>query len=119
MTTRASYHVETANTFLAHAHASLREGDLLQASEKGWGAASRMVKAVAETRGWRNSTHGHLYDVVNRLAEETGDQRVRNLFRSASTLHQNFYEGYMPVETVADALNDVEEITGLLAAFVD
>ena len=76
MTTRASYHVETANVFLAHAHASLREGDLLQASEKGWGAASRMVKAVAETRGWRNSTHGHLYDVVNRLAEETGDQRV-------------------------------------------
>ena len=119
MTTRASYHVETANVFLAHAHTYLREGDLLQASEKGWGAASRMVKAVAETRGWRNSTHGHLYDVINRLAEELGDDRVQILFRSASALHQNFYEGYMPEGTVATALNDVEEITGLLAAFVD
>lgn len=119
MTTRASYHVETANVFLAHSHASLREGDLLQASEKGWGAASRMVKAVAETRGWRNSTHGHLYNVIDRLSEELGDDRVQNLFRSASALHQNFYEGYMPEGTVATALNDIEELTGLLAAFVD
>lgn len=119
MTTRASYHVETANDFLAHAHDYLSRGDLLQASEKGWGAASRMVKAVAETRGWRHSTHGDLYRTVNQLAEESGDQRIRNLFRSASALHQNFYEGYMPVETVADALKDIDEITNLLAAVVD
>ena len=119
MTTRAGYHVETANEFLAHAHDYLSRGDLLQASEKGWGATARMVKAVAETRGWRHSTHGDLYRVVNRLAEEKGDQRIRNLFRSASALHQNFYEGYMPVETVADALEDIDEITNLLAAVVD
>ena len=119
MTTRASYHVETANEFQAKAHAYLREGDLLQASEKGWGATARMVKAAAETRGWRHSSHGDLYRAVNRIAEETGDGRIRILFRSASALHQNFYEGYMPEETVADSLKDVEEITGLLAAFVD
>ena len=119
MTTRASYHVETANVFLAHAHTYLREGDLLQASEKGWGATSRMVKAVAETRGWPNSTPGDLYRAVEQIAEESGNQHIGRLFRSASTLHQNFYEGYMPIETVADALDDVEEITGLLAAFVD
>ena len=119
MTTRASYHVETANEFQAKAHAYLREGDLLQASEKGWGATARMVKAAAETRGWRHSSHGDLYRAVNRLARELGDGRIRILFRSASALHQNFYEGYMPEETVADSLKDVEEITGLLAAFVD
>ena len=119
MTTRASYHVETANEFQAKAHAYLREGDLLQASEKGWGAVARMVKAAAETRGWRHSSHGDLYRAVNHIAEETGDGRIRILFRSASALHQNFYEGYMPEETVADSLKDVEEITALLAAFVD
>ena len=78
-----------------------------------------MVKAVAETRGWRHSSHGDLYRAVNRIAEETGNGRIRILFRSASALHQNFYEGYMPEGTVADSLKDVEEITGLLAAFVD
>ena len=119
MTTRANYHVETADEFLAKAHAYLREGDLLQASEKGWGATARMVKAAAETRGWRHRSHGDLYRAVNRIAEETRTERIRILFRSASALHQNFYEGYMPEETVADSLKDVEEITGLLAAFVD
>ena len=119
MTTRASYHVETANEFQAKAHAYLREGDLLQASEKGWGATARMVKAAAETRGWRHRSHGDLYRAVNRIAEETGDGRIRILFRSASALHQNFYEGYMPEGAVASGLKDVEEITGLLAAFVD
>ena len=119
MTTRASYHVETANVFLAHAHTYLREGDLLQASEKGWGATSLMVKAVAETRGWPNSTHGDLYRAVEQIAEESGNQHIGRLFRSASALHQNFYEGYMPEGTVITALNDVEEITRLLATFVD
>ena len=119
MTTRASYHVETANEFLAHAHDYLSRGDLLQASEKGWGATARMVKAVAETRGWRHSTHGDLYRTINRLAEEFSDQRVQNLFRSASALHQNFYEGYMPEGTVASGIDDVEELTNLLAAVVD
>ena len=43
----------------------------------------------------------------------------RLLFRSASALHQNFYEGYMPEATVADALKDVEEITSRLSTVLD
>ena len=78
-----------------------------------------MVKAVAETRGWRHSTHGDLYRTVDLLANELEDQRLRNLFRSASALHQNFYEGYMPEATVADGLKDVGEITDLLTSVLD
>ena len=116
---RPNYHTDTAAEFLIKGRAHLAEGDLLQASEKGWGAAAQMVKAVAETRGWRHSTHGDLYHTVGRLAEELSDQRVQNLFRSVSALHQNFYEGYMPEGTVATGLDDVEEITDLLAAVLD
>ncbi len=119
MTTRADYHTNTADEFLVKARAYLADGDLLQASEKGWGATARMVKAVAETRGWSHSSHGDLYRVVERLAEELGDPRVSNLFRSANALHQNFYEGYMPEEAVANGLDDVTEITELLAAQLD
>ncbi len=119
MTTRAEYHTDTASEFLSKAHTYLAEGDLLQASEKGWGATARMVKAVAETRGWRHSSHGDLYRVVNRLANETSDQRLRILFRSANDLHQNFYEGLMPEEFVAEALEDVEEITSRLTEVLD
>ena len=119
MTTRAEHHTETASEFLSKAHAYLADGDLLQASEKGWGATARMVKAVAETRGWRHSSHGDLYRAIDDLADELSDQRLQNLFRSASALHQNFYEGYMPEATVADALKDVEEITSRLSTVLD
>ena len=54
MTTRVGYHTDTANEFLAKSHTYLAAGDLLQASEKGWGATARIVKAAAETRGWRH-----------------------------------------------------------------
>ncbi len=118
MTTRTDYHTSTADEFLARAHRYVAEGDLLQASEKGWGATARMVKAVAETRGWRHSSHGDLYRTVERVATELDDSRVSILFRSANALHQNFYEGYMPEASVANALSDVDEITSLLAALI-
>ena len=119
MTTRANSHTDTASEFLTKARAHLAEGDLLQASEKGWGAASQLVKAVAEARGWRHSTHGDLYRAVDRLADELPGQRLRLLFRSASALHQNFYEGDMPAVTVADGLDDMDEIVGRLEAVID
>ena len=119
MTTRSDYHTDTANEFLIKGRAHLAEGDLLQASEKGWGATARMVKAVAETRGWPNTTHGDLYRTIDRLARKCPTPRLQNLFRSAGSLHQNFYEGDMPEATVATGLDDVEEIVGLLQAVID
>ena len=37
---------------LAQAKQELAAGDPRQASEKGWGAAAQMVKALAADRGW-------------------------------------------------------------------
>ena len=119
MTTRANCHTDTAAEFLIKGRAHLAEGDLLQASEKGWGAAAQMVKAVAETRGWRHSTHGDLYHAVDLVAEELSDPRVQTLFRSVSALRQNVYEDYMPETGVSTGLDDAEEITDLLAAVLD
>ena len=116
MATRVDYHTETAIEFLAKAHEYLAAGDLLQASEKGWGATARMVKAVAEDRSWRHTSHGDLYRVINRLADETSDERLQRLFRSANALHQNAYEDWMEADFVADSLKDVEEITRRLSA---
>ncbi|MDE2639410.1 MAG: hypothetical protein OXI03_02385, partial [Chloroflexota bacterium] len=82
-------------------------------------AAAQMVKAVAEERGWEHKTHADLYRAVARVAEELADSRVQNLFRSASALHQNFYEDDMPETTVATRLDDAEEIADLLASVID
>ena len=116
MVTRTQERNETGQAFLARARASLAENDLLQASEKGWGAAARMVKAVAESRGWSHNSHRDLYATINRLAREERDQRLRTLFDSASALHTNFYEGWMPDEMVAASLDRVSELVEKLDA---
>ena len=43
--------------------------------------------------------------------EESCDAQLQCLFNSITSLHQNFYEGYMPERTVADGIKDVEETT--------
>ena len=119
MSARATYQAETATDFLVKGRAHLGDGDLLQVSEKGWDAASQIVKAVAEARNWRHKTHGDLYRVVNRLADELADEHLQVLFHSANALHQNFYEGLMPAESVAAGLGAVEEFVGRLGDLVD
>ena len=44
MTSAAPEHITTSHELLAKAQESMEQDDLLQASEKGWGAAARMVK---------------------------------------------------------------------------
>lgn len=44
---------QQSRIFLAKAREYLAGDDLHQASEKGWGAAAWMAKAVAEAQGWQ------------------------------------------------------------------
>ena len=111
MTSKTSYYSSTSRDFLAKASAYLAQDDLLQASEKGWGAAAQMVKCIAESRGWPHDGHHLLYQAVNRLSTETGDPGIRTLFRLAGDLHINFYEGWLTREMVEDGLAQVEELT--------
>jgi hypothetical protein len=51
MTSTAPDNINTSHELLAKAQESLEQDDLLQASQKGWGAAAHMVKGVAEKKG--------------------------------------------------------------------
>ena len=101
-------YVSQGRELMAQAWEELERGDLRQASEKGWGAASQMVKAAAETRGWEHQSPGDVHNVVVLLVRELGDRSLRLLFSSAACLHHNFYEGWLPAEVVRDSLEDVE-----------
>ena len=94
--------------FMAQAWEELERGDLRQASEKGCGAASQMVKAAAEIRRWDHQSHASLHDVVASLAREVGDGSLRSLFGSAGNMHQNFYEGWLSTEAVRGYLQEIE-----------
>ncbi len=90
------------------ARRELEAGDLEQASEKGWGAAALIVKAVAETRQIPHVSHGGLWDVVGDLVVETGDDELSDLFGFANALHKNFYENRMRSRTVERGIQRME-----------
>ena len=50
-------HREISDQFLDQAVEEYRRGDLLQASEKAWGAVSHYVSAMSVERGWPAKTH--------------------------------------------------------------
>ena len=102
-------YLESSHHLLAQAFAEFDDGDLRQASEKGWGAAAQIVKAVADIRGWSHSTHRLLFQAVNHLAEESGDPELVGQFGFAHNLHVNFYENWFPSQSVALHLGRVRE----------
>ena len=87
----------------------LRDGDLLQASEKGWGASAQIVKALADERGINHRHHAVLQEIVESPVRETGDIEFDTLFDSAQGLHRNFYEGRMGHDAVERRLRRVEQ----------
>ncbi len=119
MNGRTSRYVERANIYLTQASDELARGDTLQASEKGWGAAAQMVKAVATERGWRHGRHNYLFDAVDRIALETSDPDFNVLFSLASDLHSNYYDGFLSHGQVTANLDRVTLFTEKMRALLN
>ena len=113
MTQQENY-LAASKELLSKAHEELAQGDIRQASEKGWGAAAQMVKAVAERRAWPHNGHSLLFRVIRRLTEETGDEQIDRLFQVANSLHSNFYEDWLPAGSVNSGLDAVAELADKL-----
>ena len=82
-------HIRTAFGFLADSDREFAAGDVLQASEKLWGAASHAVIAVAESRGWEHGSHRALRTAVLRLDAERDDLIIRGYFAAAEKFQIN------------------------------
>ena len=104
-------HIETAERFLRHAEEEFEVGDMPQASEKAWSAVAHYLKSVAKFRGWRNRSHSDLNNIATDLSYETNDpRRIRRLYGNVSSLHQNFYEDWLPDVSVAEGIEDAREL---------
>ena len=65
---------------LTAAREELAEGDLLQASEKIWGAAAFAVKVVAEKRRWFNEADWKLRRAAVIIASELADPSLMSRY---------------------------------------
>ena len=107
---------QQARDFLVRSWAYLREDDLHQASEKGWGAAAWMAKSMAEAQGWQYRRHDEFFQVMSRCEELAGDARVRTYTNAANSLHGFFYvrKRLLAPTTIDNNLSDVEALLDIL-----
>lgn len=111
---------QQARDFLVRAWEYLDADDLHQASEKGWGAAAWMAKAVAVTQGWQYRQHAQFGVVMYNASDLTGNDRLRMLGAVAYGLHQNYYIRKLflndraiglSLENMAELLDTLEPLT--------
>ena len=110
----AEEYKQTGRWFMDQAEWEFRRGDLLQASEKGWGAAAQFLKALATQRGWGHESHQHLRQVASGLWRETGNDDILTLFGLAEKLHANFYEAFADEEEVRLYMDGVRRLIDIL-----
>ena len=103
---------QQAHAFLARAREYLAADDLHQASEKGWGAAAWMAKAMAVTKGWEYSQHAHFGVVCRNVSDLTKDERLLDLSAIAYDLHRGYYtrKRFLSDRTIARYLEQVAEL---------
>ena len=107
---------QQARDFLVKSLEYLADDDLHQASEKGWGAAAWMAKAVAEAQGWEYRRHEQFNVVLNNARSLTGDDRLPGLRSIAGTLHGNFYtrKRFLDSESIRMDLERIAELLDIL-----
>ena len=88
----------------------------IKRSEKGWGAAAWMAKAVAEVQGWEYERHDEFFTVLYQAEDLTQDARLRNLRRAATELHGFFYtrKRLLRPEVIGQNLDEVGLLLDIL-----
>ena len=98
--THRQKHTRLAWQLLDQADHEMLAGDLLQSSEKLWGATSHALKAFCESRGWRHSKYAQREYAVKRLAIAKSDETIRMAFRIAEACHANSSYDWMEISDV-------------------
>ncbi len=104
-------HEEISERFLRHAEREFERGDMLQASEKAWGAVVHYVKAIGKSEGLRTHRHRHINIVAEELIDrlDNPSPAKRNL-GFVNALHANFYEDWLPEGSVREGLDSAREL---------
>ena len=111
-------HLAISHRFREQGLAEVESGDLLQGSEKLWGAAAHAVKAAAEQRSWKHNGHYYLFKVINELVLVTGDSRFKEAFDAANRLHVNFYEDTLDSDKIDKEAQIVLDLIDMINAIV-
>ncbi len=89
MATQTTTGNATSWAFLSKAEMALAEGELVQASRKGWYAAAWALRGFAQAKGWRYTGFYGIVGVIECLAQEYADEEFYDLYSSVDALAVN------------------------------
>ncbi len=104
----AARNMEISHNFLRQAREELAKEDLLQASNKAWGAAAYAIKAVAEKRRWFNDADWRLQEAASVITKEQGDNDILLGFLAARQAHYHFYHHEYHAHTYVQIIDAIE-----------
>ena len=113
-------HTRLAEKLMRDASREIAAGELVQGSEKLWGAASQALKAYCASHRMPHGKYAQRRHAALELADERGDDSIRLAFKLAESCHVNFYNDWMEQEDldshVADIRTFVDKILNARAA---
>ncbi len=107
---------EISRHLLEQAQEELDKGDILQASDKVWGATAHAIKAVCQRMGWNHHAHNHLRAAANYVAAEFGRDDLMSAYGYLDALHTNYYEHQLLAGEVRVGISNVAFFIRELAA---
>ena len=110
-------HQTISSEFLDQAQAEYDKGEMLQASEKAWGAVAHYVKAVAREQSWPNRSHSDVTKAAKRLVRMTSDpDSYGRMYQAMNALHVNFYEENLDSVEVERSIRDARSLLAALSS---
>ena len=107
----SSRYLEMSKYLIRKAQQELDRGDdLIQASEKAWGAVAHGLKSIAALRGWNHHHHLLLEDLAIVLQLQTNSTYIMDRYDSAQILHTNFYENRLEPDTLQHRIDRCREL---------
>ncbi len=107
----SSRYLEMSKSLIQKAQQELdRDDDLMQASEKAWGAVAHVLKSIAALRGWNHHHHLLMEDLATVLQWQTGSTEILGRFASAQVLHTNFYENRLEADVLEYHIDRCREL---------
>ena len=110
----ADKHTRLAEQLLADARREIADGDLVQGSEKLWGATSQAIKAYCASRRLPHGKYAQRRHAVFQLADDLNNPFVRVTFGVAESCHANFYNDWMEQEHLDGYLPDIEALVNII-----
>lgn len=107
----SSRYLDMSRYLIQKAQQELDRGDdLIQASEKAWGAVAHGLKSIAALRGWNHHHHLLLEDLATVLQWQTNSTYILDRFDVAEKLHTNFYENRLEPDTLQHRIDRCREL---------